>query len=76
MWRPTRREGTGDEDMRDATIAEMTTRIVVAAIQSGQLDITDAAKVAEFYREISEQVYLSDDWVREKLDAYASEQNF
>ena len=62
--------------MRDEHIAEMTTRIVVAAIQSGQLSTADTQKVAEFYREISEQVYMSDEWVRKKLDAYASEQNF
>ena len=62
--------------MRDATIAEMTTRIVVAAIQSGHLDITDVAKVAEFYREISEQIYASDDSVRKNLETASCNQNF
>ncbi len=41
-------------------IAELTTRIVVAMIESGKADCTDIEKVCEMYKAISEQIVVSE----------------
>ena len=37
-------------------VAELTTRIVVAMIESGKADCSDIEKVCEMYRAMSEQI--------------------
>lgn len=46
--------------MQNKEIGELTTQIVVAALQSSQTGLISAEEIAKYYEEISKRIYKTD----------------